>query len=212
MALNRLADDGVWDPEALSLEFSDLVQVDPQIELEITGFESGEIEVLLGGGSGIDQEDELPEVKDDTPPVTQSGDQWRLGEHLVYCGDARDPESYTRVLGDESADMAFIDAPYNVKHVHFTVGSGEFSPAEYTSFLKTTLGLAASRSRDGAVHFCCMDWRHLRELTTAGDDVYGELMNLCIWRKNNAGMGALYRSAHELVFVFKVGTKAHIKT
>jgi hypothetical protein len=221
LALNRLADDAVWDPEVLSLEFSDILQIDPQIELEITGFESGEIESLLGG-SGIDQEDELPGVENGSAPVTQLGDLWTLGEHHLYCGDALDADSYTRVLGSDQAEMAFIDPPYNVpvaghvsglgavKHSDFAMGSGELSTAQFVEFLKTSLGHSAARSIDGAIHYVCMDWRHLREITTAGDNVYNELMNLCIWNKTNAGMGSLYRSKHELIFVFKVGRKPHI--
>ena len=50
-----------------------------------------------------------------------------------------------------------------------------------------------------------MDWRHLDELLAAGREAYGELKNLCIWVKDNAGMGSLYRSQHELVLVFKQG-------
>lgn len=64
-------------------------------------------------------------------------------------------------------------------------------------------------SRDGAVHFVCMDWRHARHLQHAGDQVYGDLLNLCIWNKSNAGMGSLYRSKHELVFVYRVGDAQH---
>ncbi len=90
------------------------------------------------------------------------------------------------------------------------MGSGELSSTQFIHFLKTSLGLAATRSIDGAIHYVCMDWRHLRELTAAGDGVYSELKNLCIWNKSNAGMGSLYRSKHELIFVFKVGKKPHV--
>jgi DNA modification methylase len=54
-----------------------------------------------------------------------------------------------------------------------------------------------------------MDWRHLEELLAAGRGPYGELKNLCVWVKDNAGMGSLYRSQHELVFVFKHGRQGH---
>jgi DNA modification methylase len=54
-----------------------------------------------------------------------------------------------------------------------------------------------------------MDWRHLDELLAAGRDAYGELKNVCVWVKHNAGMGSLYRSQHELVFVFKHGRNGH---
>jgi len=80
--------------------------------------------------------------------------------------------------------------------------------AEFTAFLVQTLGASATVSRDGAVHFVCMDHRHVGELTSAGDAVYGQRLNICVWNKSNAGMGSLYRSRHELVFVFRVGQAA----
>jgi DNA modification methylase len=118
--------------------------------------------------------------------------------------------------------MVFVDPPYNVridghvcglgaiKHREFQMASGEMSESEFIEFLKTTLGHLATFSIDGSIHFVCMDWRHGFELTSAGRGVYSELKNLCIWNKNNGGMGSLYRSKHELVFVFKNGTDAHI--
>ena len=105
----------------------------------------------------------------------------------------------------------FADPPYNVpieghvsglgavKHGDFAMASGELSSAEFQSFLRTSLGHAANRSINGAIHFVCMDWRHQREIIAAGDEVYSELKNLCVWSKSNAGMGSLYRSKHELV-------------
>jgi 16S rRNA G966 N2-methylase RsmD len=220
LALNRLADDARWDLPELALEFSEILEIDPHTTLEITGFESGQIEGILGG-SGIDQEDELPDADNGGAAITEPGDLWKLGEHRIYCGDALNPQSYEHLFGAENADMAFIDPPYNVpvpghvsgrgsaKHGNFAMASGELSEAEFKQFLKRALSLAAQRSSKGAVHFVCMDWRHLGELSEAGRDVYGECLNLCIWRKSNAGMGSLYRSQHELIFVFKVDKKPH---
>jgi DNA modification methylase len=68
----------------------------------------------------------------------------------------------------------------------------------------------AAVSVEGAIHFVCMDWRHVGEVLTAAEGVYSEQKNLCVWAKTNAGMGAFYRSQHELVFVFKVGTAEHV--
>jgi DNA modification methylase len=221
LALNRITEDSAWDREALALEFSEILKLAPQIELEIGGFEMGEIDILLDG-RGLDQEDELPPIDAGATPVTRAGDLWILAEHRLLCGDALRAESFTRVLGAAKAQMMFADPPYNVpieghasglgriKHVHFAVASGELSSAEFQAFLRTSLGHAASRSIDGAVHFICMDWRHLREVLAAGEDVYSKLMNLCVWNKSNAGMGALYRSKHEFIFVFKVGKGAHV--
>ncbi len=223
LALNRISDDAAWDRTALSLEFSDILVLAPQSELEITGFEIAEIDVHLDG-QGLDQEDDgpIPEIDRNTAPATCLGDLWLLGEHRLLCADALQQASYARLLGTDKADMMFADPPYNVpveghvsgrgavKHADFAMASGELSSAEFESFLQTSLGHAAACSVDGAIHYVCMDWRHQREVLAAGDQVYSELKNLCVWNKSNAGMGSLYRSKHELIYVFKVGQGPHI--
>ena len=85
-----------------------------------------------------------------------------------------------------------------------------WSEAEFIAFLSKVLALLAAHSSEGAIHFVCMDWRHLFELLTAGRSVYNEVKNLCVWTKTNGGMGSLYRSQHELVVVFKKGSAPHI--
>jgi DNA modification methylase len=121
----------------------------------------------------------------------------------------------------KQAAMAFTDPPYNAcipktlgrgrtKHRNFAMAAGEMSPAAYTEFLTEALSPAAAHSVDGALHYVCMDWRHMREMQDAGDAVYGEFKNLVVWCKSNAGQGSLYRSQHELIFVFKVGAGPHL--
>jgi DNA modification methylase len=152
---------------------------------------------------------------------TQPGDVWRLGEHVIGCGDCRDLEFLQAVVGPGAqVDAAFLDPPYNVKisghanskgrHREFAMASGEMTQAAFRDFLADTLGVAAKVSRDGAVHFICMDWRHMDDVSAVAHDVYGERLNLCVWNKSNAGMGSLYRSKHEFVFVWKNGTAPHI--
>ena len=179
----------------------------------------GEIDVALDG-AGVDEEDELP--AEPSSPVTQVGDLWIAGEHHIFCGDALSPASYETVLGADCAEMVFADPPYNVeiagnvsglgatKHDEFAMASGEMSPAEFARFLKDSFSLVARHSIDGAVHFICMDWRHVEELMGATKEIYSELKNICVWNKSNAGMGSLYRSKHEFIFVFKNGKKPHI--
>ena len=89
------------------------------------------------------------------------------------------------------------------------MASGEMDGAQFTAFLSEAFRNLAAFSVDGSLHFICMDWRHLKELLAAGCEAYGELKNLCVWVKDNAGMGSLYRSQHELVFVFKHGRNGH---
>ena len=99
-----------------------------------------------------------------------------------------------------------------IKHREFAMASGEMSEVEFTKFLETSFRHAASASVDGAIHFICIDWRHVGEVLAAGKPVYSELKNICVWNKDNGGMGSFYRSKHELVFVFKVGSAPHVNT
>ena len=221
IADNKLALDAGWDRETLAIELQGLIDVG--FEVELTGFEVPEIDIVLESANEParepGREDQVPEPP--KTPVTRHGDCWRLGAHRLLCADARADTSYADLLGTDQADVVFTDPPYNVqmagnaggrgriRHAEFVMASGEMSEAEYIAFLRTTLGHAARVSRDGAVQFVFMDWRHLFELYSIARDIYSEVLNLCVWAKTNAGMGALYRSQHELVLVAKVGTAPH---
>jgi DNA modification methylase len=221
LALNRLGQDSSWNLDALKLEFSDILEISGEADLRISGFAMGEIDVAVEGPSN-DEEDNLPPLNETSTPVTQPGDLWLLGDHRVLCADALEGESYLRLLGDERAQMVFTDPPWNipiagnvsglgaVKHDNFAMGCGEMSAAEFEAFLRTALGHAVVYSDDGSIHFVCMHWAKIRELLGSTADLYSETKNLCVWSKTNAGMGSLYRSRHELVFVFKKGTAPHI--
>jgi hypothetical protein len=120
------------------------------------------------------------------------------------------------------ADLVFSDPPYNVpidghvlelgqtRHREFAMGVGEITSSAFTTFLQDTLGAAAavSKRRDRvrvyglAAHGRAVGRRSCRLLRAK---------NLSVWNKTNGGMGTFYRSKHELVFVFKVGT-APIRT
>ena len=217
LADNKIALGAGWDLDLLKLELGELAVMDIDLDLSLTGFSSGEIDVILEGAA--DPEDEvIPAVP--ATPRTRPGDIWILGEHRVGCGDGRDHTFLKAVVGaDARVDAAFLDPPYNVRinghanargrHREFAMASGEMSEEAFRAFLSDTLGACASVSRDGAVHFVCMDWRHLDDLSGVGEAIYGELLNLCVWNKSNAGMGSLYRSKHELVFVYRVGSAPH---
>lgn len=83
------------------------------------------------------------------------------------------------------------------------------SSTEFTEFLTASIRMAA-HSKEGAVHLVCIDWRHIRQLIDAGEQAYGEMPNLVVWVKSNAGQGSFYRSRHELIGVFRVGGETHL--
>ena len=223
IADNRLAEKAGWDPTLLALELQEL-SVHPNFDVTVTGFEMGEIDLILGESSASkpDEADAIPEVDRSLPAVSPPGDCWQIGGHVLLCGDALKPGSYEQLLGRKRAQMVFTDPPYNVRiagnvsglgkarHREFVMASGEMNQREFTNFLRRALTHLVDFSIDGSIHFICMDWRHIRELADAADDAYAELKNICVWSKSNAGMGSLYRSAHEFIFVYKNGRAKHI--
>ncbi len=222
LADNKLAENAGWDDDLLRFELQSLLEMDLDFPIEVIGFETPEIDILLNAELSARQTaDDIPPIEDG-PPVSQPNDLWLLGEHLLFCGDALDVESYQNVLGNDLAAAVFTDPPYNVpipghvsgmgaiQHDDFAMASGEMSQSEFIAFLSRVCRHLTTFSHDGSMHFICMDWRHAFELLTAGKDAYSDLKNICIWNKTNGGMGSLYRSKHELVFVFKNGQAPHI--
>ncbi len=225
LADNKIALNSDWHMDQLRVLWRDLVGADISFDLEVTGFETAEIDLLVDGEANRgkpDRADVVPQVR--SQAVSRPGDLWVLGQHRLLCGDACDPSSFVDVMDGKQARLVFTDPPYNVridghvsglgavKHREFQMASGEMSEAEFTGFLCTAFGNMAKVSLDGALHFICMDWRHLDEVLKAANGIYSELKNLCVWNKSNGGMGSFYRSKHELVFVYKVGSAAHLNT
>ena len=92
------------------------------------------------------------------------------------------------------------------------MAAGEMTSDEFACFLETAFNHLAKHTTDGSIHFICMDWRHMSEVLKAGEAAYSELKNLCVWVKDNGGMGTFYRSRHELVFAFKSGDAPHLNS
>ena len=225
LADNKLALNAGWDPEILAIELQHLSSLDLSFDLEITGFETAEIDALIDSRKDVARPDDAADL---VPPVreraiSRPGDLWILGDHKLLCADAREPSSYTMLL-ERKARVCFTDPPYNVKidgnvcglgsvrHREFAIASGEMTEREFANFSQLIFRNMSEASVEGAIHFICMDWRHVGEIISAGKLVYSTLKNLCVWNKTNGGMGSFYRSKHELIFVFKVGNAPHINT
>jgi DNA modification methylase len=219
IADNRLAENSGWDKSILAIELQYLTSLDCfDFDVTITGFEVPEIDLILDSQPKEEQDDPDDNIPETTPEtVTQAGDLWLLGRHRIVCDDVRSQSSLARLMESHHAALVFTDPPYNVvidgnvsgkgtvKHGDFAMAVGEMSAEEFTQFLEDSLGMLARHSTSGAVHFVCMDWRHMGELLAAGARVYDTLLNLCVWAKDNGGQGSFYRSRHELVFVFRKG-------
>jgi DNA modification methylase len=219
IADNRIAEASCWDRELLAIELQELTEIG--FDIELTGFSVPEVDLIIKEFSeNSDSSDEPVPSPEPGPPISRIGDIWQLGRHRLVCADARDAKAYAAALDGRRVDCVFTDPPYNVPigghasvsshQKEFVMASGEMSDADFTEFLKTFVSHIVSVSRVGAVHFICIDWRHLFEMISAAKDHYGAFLNLCVWNKTNGGMGSLYRSKHELILVLRVGNEGHL--
>ena len=222
IADNKLAELGSWDPDILRRELQFFVELDVNFDFSTIGFETAEVDLILDSKIDHSEDDSPPQIDRNAPAVSQPGDLWLADQHRILCGNALTAESYQTLLGDDRAKLIVADPPYNVpivghvsgsgsvRHREFVMASGEMSPEQFEAFLVIAATNMANFSANGSLHYLFMDWRHAAEILAVGKTVYAELKNVCVWRKTNAGMGSLYRSQHEFVFVFKNGTAAHI--
>ena len=223
LADNKLTDRSTWDEHMLAVQLQDLSKLAMDFDIEATGFELPEIDFSIQSLDEPDADNEHDVFEPVAgPAVSRRGDLWHLGDHRLVCGSALDADAYAMLLDGDKAALVFTDPPYNVpinghvcgsgaiKHREFAMASGEMSEDAFTTFLSSAFGALGPHTRAGAVIFACMDWRHLREITTAGQRAGFELLNVCVWVKSNGGMGSFYRSQHELVFVFKNGREQHV--
>jgi DNA modification methylase len=223
LADNRLAEQAEWDLNSLRIEVEKLIEID--FDVELTGFSTGEIDLLIDGQSSsgtADPADTLENISLDDSPVSRRGDMWQLGRHRLICGDSLDEATYKSLFEGEIAQLVVTDPPYNVpikghavgrgktRHREFKMASGEMNSSQFYEFLSAFIDFALKYSCDGSIHFVFIDWRHLPELLSAALPLYAEWKNLLVWNKSNAGQGSFYRSKHELIGVFKKGTVPHI--
>lgn len=206
----------------------------PKLEAHFSGLYEGIVELptmtadLMSSDMLDKQKDEqkelvddefMDEIVEDAEPISKEGDIYELNEHRIICGDCTDVLVVRKLMSEKLAGMVFTDPPYNVrvkdivglgksKHDEFKMASGEMNMSRFARFLEDVFLNLIKYSSDGSIHYICMDWKHVNEITNAGK-IYTELKNLIIWVKKNGGMGSFYRSRHELIFVFKNGKGKH---
>jgi DNA modification methylase len=219
LADNRLTELASWNKDALKRELSFFADPDIDFDFEAIGFDTADIDFILGDGEEPDEPAATPILRE-IPAVSRSKDLWQLGEHRLCCGNALESSSYQALLVNDRARMVFTDPPYNVRidghaggsghirHREFAMAFGEMSDDQFEDFLARAFRKMRYFAADASIFFVCMDWRHTREILRASQGL--TLKNICVWVKNNGGMGSFYRSQHEFVFVFKSGAANHL--
>ena len=161
IADNRLTDNSTWDEQLLGQQLKELAEVHLEFRLDATGFDVGEIDLLIEGVASApqgasDPVDRIPDLPA-RPPVSQLGDLWLLDRHRLYCGSALEEGTYHTLMAHTQAAMVFTDPPYNVPieghasglgqviHPNFAMASGELSEDEFIVFLTHTCRLLSEK-------------------------------------------------------------------
>ncbi len=218
IADNKITEGSEWNLEVLKTELIELRDLD--FDLLMTGFEIPEIDMII-----LDNHEDSEYSKEDIPappkdPVVREGDAFQLGNHRITCSDCRNTTAITELFIGQKASLVITDPPYNVKinghvlpkteaHSEFAMASGEMTKLQFTEFLTEVFSVFKQSSCDGSLHYHFIDHKHTEEMLEAGSNVYEERLNICVWKKTNAGMGSLYRSQHEFCCVFKNGKASH---
>jgi DNA modification methylase len=220
LADNRLAELSSWNPKSLKRELQFLSELEINYDFLALGFETAEIDFVFADDDEADDRANALSQTLDVPTISRPGDLWQLDQHRVFCGSALETASYQRLLAHDRAQMVFTDLSYKmpiqrhaggrggVKHREFAMASGEMTNAQFTQLLSTALTQIKAFTDDGAICFVCINWRHIQQFLTAAAAF--TLENICVWVKNNGGMGSLYQSQHEFVVVLKGGAADHI--
>lgn len=216
IALNKIS--GQWDDEKLATLLQELT--DTELGMDITGFDSDDLEELLEGlpaDTGIDDpveeddfnvEEALENIKE---PETQYGDIWKLGRHLLVCGDATKQDDINKLMQDDKADLVITDPPYNVavtsesKELNDSgresIMNDDMSADDFDSFLDGVFRNYSNLMKDTAAIYIFHGSSYQREFENAMNK-YGILTrSQCIWVKNYPTFGwSQYRWQHEPVF------------
>jgi len=194
---------GEWDMDALGNLWSDLPLTEWGIDLP-------EDWMNEGGGAGLTDPDEIPEVP--KVAITKPGDIWLLGKHRLLCGDSTDPEAVARLMDGQKADMCFTDPPYGVdysgenKTMYYGKNKkgkptkkikGDKTTEKYKEFLPVVKSFLS-----GPLYMFCGAGYEFDVLTEIKkNDI--EIINTMVWNKDRFGghvMGANYKPCFEMFY------------
>lgn len=212
VASAKILSTGFWDGDALAkvvLEFEKSIE---DFSHDLIAFPPGVLDKLIGGTISSTGADNVP-MTTSLVPVSSIGRLWLAGGHRILCGDGTDPRALAILMMGQLAAAVCADPPFGCpvdgfvsskgKHREFVQASGEMSEDELLEFFRRLCLALAEVIRPGALVYLFIDWRSLHLLLQAGQEVFGKLVNLCVWSKDRGGMGSFYRSQHELVLVFQ---------
>ena len=186
---------GAWDFDMLANEWSDLALSDFGVQIpEDWTEETKEKEEKA-------KDDNFDEEKEDIPERCKKCDLWKLGEHLLMCGDSTSLEDVKKLLGGAKIDMLLTDPPYNVNVSNskgMTIANDNMGKDEFAAFLNSAMSNAVYALKPGGAFYVW--YSHSEEIAfrSAMEAAGGAIKQTLIWNKNAFTFGRSdYKWKHE---------------
>jgi DNA modification methylase len=206
IADNQIALNAGWSEETLRVELQALQEA--EFDVSLVGFDDEDLARLLAtedATTGLTDADDAPDIAE--TPVTLSGDRWLLGrDHILLVGDATIPADVERLMAGDSADLVFLDPPYNSGYTgyteqHLTIQNDRMSDADFKHFLEAVFRSCRSAIKRGASMYVCHSSSWQREFQNALESAGFEVRCQIIWAKNTFAWGfGRYKFQHEPLF------------
>lgn len=212
IALNKIS--GEWDNDKLEELLLELKNND--FDLNVTGFDEDEINDIFSEYDNDIEEDNfdvkeaLEEIEE---PVSKSGDMFKLGNHILMCGDSTNKEQVARLMNNEKADLLLTDPPYNINVSNskgMKIENDNLEKEKFIEFITNCLSNAKEHMKEGAVFYIWYADTSALEFYTALKNVDLQIRENLIWVKNKFILGRSdYHWRHEpCLYGWKDG-KAH---
>jgi len=205
LMVNRSVSWAEWDEDKLALELLEIQEAD--FDLSLTGFEDQELARLLeyqDATDGLTDKDDVPALPE--TPASRTGDLWILGDHKLLVGDTTNPDDVARLMAGDSADLVFVDPPYNVDYEGYTeerlkIRGDRMSDADFKQFLEAAFRACRTVVKSGASLYVCHSSSWQREFQNALEATGFEVRCQIIWAKNTFAWGfGRYKFQHEPLF------------
>ena len=202
---------GDWDIPLLTSLLKDLN--DSGYDVTLTGFDVSEMSDLFDDQSEI-KEDCPPEVAPkEQAPLTQPGDRWLLGNHVLYCGDSTDEKDVAALMDGAVADMCVTDPPYNVDYEGsngLTIQNDNMPEAEFRQFLTAAFKRIRENMKPGAAFYIWHAETEGGAFRTCCNAALGKVRQMLIWNKNSFTIGHQdYQWKHEACIYGWTGGAQH---
>lgn len=212
IADNKTGEIAEWNYDLLPIEVRELQEAN--FDLSLLGFDTEELDRLLNGGAndtvadGETDADAVPEVPEEA--VSCRGEVYRLGDHLLMCGDATDAADVAVLMGEEQADLLLTDPPYNVAYEGsngLTIQNDNMEDSKFRKFLKDSFENVKNKLKPGATFYIFHADSEGYNFRGACHNVGLQVRQCLIWKKNSLVLGRQpYHWIHEpVLFGWKDG-------